>query len=49
MSYKTPAAKECFQAVAMNSPFLDIDAKKKFHTIVVKLLYFELSMPVQIC
>jgi hypothetical protein len=48
-SYKTPAAKECFQAVATNSPLLDIDAKKKFHTIVAKLLYLELSMPVQIC
>jgi hypothetical protein len=38
-SYKTPVAKECFQIATMNSPFLDIDAKKKFHTIVAKLLY----------
>jgi len=38
-SYKTPAAKECFQIATTNSPLLDNDAKKKFHTMVAKLLY----------
>jgi hypothetical protein len=38
-NYKTPAAKECFQVKMMNSPLFDIEAKKKFHTIVAKLLY----------
>jgi hypothetical protein len=37
-SYKTPAAKECFQIATTNSPLLDNDAKKKFHTMVAKLL-----------
>jgi hypothetical protein len=35
--YSTPAVKECFQSAA--SSVLDMDARRKFHTIVVKLLY----------
>jgi hypothetical protein len=38
-SHKTPATKECFQSAVNNSPLLDIEAKKIFHTIVAKLLY----------
>ncbi len=35
--YSTPAIKECFQSAT--SSVLDVDAKKKFHTTVAKLLY----------
>jgi hypothetical protein len=38
-SYKTLATKECFQTAMNNSPLLDIEAKKTFHTIVAKVLY----------
>ncbi len=39
MQYNTPAIKECFQAKPTDSPLLNADAQKQFHTIVAKLLY----------
>jgi hypothetical protein len=36
--YSTPAVKECFQSMT-SGVVLDIDEKRKFHTIVAKLLY----------
>ena len=38
IQYKTGVVKECFPATPTDSPFLDVDAKKKFHTNVAKLL-----------
>jgi hypothetical protein len=35
----TPAIKECFQAKPTDSPLLNADVQKQFHTVVVKLLY----------
>jgi hypothetical protein len=36
--HSTPAVNECFQSVT-SSVVIDINAKRKFHTIVAKLLY----------